>query len=245
MSDSLDKKARAFEYVLGTLPSNERQAFAAEMREDDELAEEVRYWEHALMPEPEYLPQLAPKPDTFKKIHAQINQRHAQEPEKSLGFWEKIMPWKMATTMAFALLLVVSALLFNSALQQGALNRAPNADYVAVLVDESDQPVLTALTASDGSKLWLQWEDWQMPEGHSLQLWSQSRRDGEIRPLVVFNNVEQKEIQLDQATWRLIKDSSHLIITKEEVGGSPLDEPSEQIIAKGVCVRLETTGNSA
>jgi anti-sigma-K factor RskA len=116
---------------------------------------------------------------------------------------------------------------------------------VAVLLDDSDVPILTALTASDGNTLWLKWEKWQTPKDHSLQLWAKSRRDGQIRPLLVFGNRELKEVKLDEATLRLIKDSSHLIITQEEVGGSSLDEPSDMIIAKGICIRLAETRDSA
>ena len=145
----------------------------------------------------------------------------------------------MATAIAFSMLLVVSGLLVNNTLQHQTISGAPNADYVAVLLNDANEPILTALTANDGSKLWLKWEHWQAPKGHSLQLWSQSRRDGEIRPLLVFDSAEQlEEVELDQATWRLIKDSSHLIITQEDIGGSPIDEPSQQIIAKGICIRI-------
>ena len=34
-------------------------------------------------------------------------------------------------------------------------------------------------------------------------------------------------------------------MTEEEIGGSPLDEPSEMTIAKGVCIRLAVTKDSA
>ena len=122
---------------------------------------------------------------------------------------------------------------------------ALNADYVAILLDESDEPVLTALAAKEGRKLWLKWEDLQVSEGQSLQLWSQSRVDGEIRPLLVFDNTDMEETVLDKAGWQLIKNASHLIITREQRGGSPLGEPSDQILAKGVCVRLAKPDDSA
>ena len=105
--------------------------------------------------------------------------------------------------------------------------------------------MLTALTASENSKLWLKWENWQAPQDHSLQLWAKSRRDGQIRPLLVFASNELKEVELDEATLRLIKDSSHLIITQEEVGGSAIDEPSDAVIATGVCIRLNETAGKA
>ena len=195
------------------------------------------------MPEPQSVPGLAPKADTFKQIQAAINPSHSTFNEKAKGsLWEKLLPWKLISSAAFAMLLLVSAVLLNTTLHQGS---SLNTDYVAVLVDESDAPILTALTASDGNTLWLKWEHWQASEDHSLQLWAKSRRDGQIRPLLVFGNNELKEITLDEASLRLIKDSSHLIITQEDVGGSQIDDPSDIVIAKGVCIRLAETSDSA
>ena len=241
MNNPDDKNALALEYVLGTLRGEERKAFAKQLDSDDGLMQSVRYWEESLMPAPESVPILTPKPNTFKNIQAAINQNHSASQNKPLSVWEKLLPWKVITSAAFAMLLVVSAVLFNTTLQQSSLNT----DYVAVLVDDSDSPILTALTASDGNTLWLKWEKWQTPKDHSLQLWAKSRRDGQIRPLLVFGDNELKEIALNEATLRLIQDSSHLIITQEEMGGSSMDEPSEIVIAKGVCIRLAETRDSA
>ncbi|MFP6790935.1 MAG: anti-sigma factor [Thalassolituus sp.] len=243
MINADDKNALALEYVLGTLRGEEREAFAEQLRSDDSLMQAVRYWEQSLMPAPESVPSLAPNPDTFAKIQARINNNEqSTAQEKSVTFWEKLLPWKIVTGAAFAMLLLMSGLLLNNSINQ---NIGLNADYVAVLVDNNDAPILTALTSSNGKTLWLKWEDWHAPQDHSLQLWAKSRRDGQIRPLLVFNNREQKEVQIDEATLRLIRDSSDLIITKEEQGGSPLDEPSDIVIAKGVCIRLAVTKDSA
>ncbi len=237
-----DKQALAFEYVMGTLTGEEREAVIALMQSDQEIADAIFYWESAMMPAVESMPELEPKPNTFKNIKAEIENRHnpRSTQQKQESFWEKLLSWKMTTAVAFSMLLVVSGFLVKNVTQQGV-----PADYVAVLVNAADEPVLTALTSSEGSKLWLKWEDWQTPKGHSLQLWSKSRRDGEIRPLLVFEGNEQQVVNLDEATLRLIKDSSHLIITQEERGGSPIDEPSDQVVAKGVCIRLvKASGNT-
>ena len=243
MIKSNDQNALAMEYVLGTLSDEEREDFVRRLQSDDNLIQAVRYWEETLMPAPEAVPVLAPNPDTFKNIQAAINHHNHSSVEEALShWWEKLLPWKLISSAAFVMLLMVSTLLLTTYFQQG---RTLNTDYVAVLVDENDAPILTALTASDGHTLWLKWEQWKTPKNHSLQLWAKSRRDGQIRPLVVFGDSELKQVALDEATLRLIKDSSHLIITQEEVGGSSLDEPSEEVIAKGVCIRLAETKDSA
>lgn len=244
-----DKNALALEYVLGTLRGEEREAFAQQLRSDDDLIKAVRYWEESLIPAVDSVPVLTPKADTFEKIQARINQSKATTTqEQTLKFWEKLLPWKAITGMAFAMVLVMSGLLLNNT-HNNTFHQSStlNADYVAVLVDDNDAPILTALTSSDGKTLWLKWEDWQAqsPQNNSLQLWAKSRRDGQIRPLLVINDSELKEVKIDEATLRLIRDSSDLIITQEEQGGSPFDEPSDMVIAKGVCIRLAVTKDSA
>jgi anti-sigma-K factor RskA len=56
--------------------------------------------------------------------------------------------------------------------------------------------------------------------------------------LGVFAQADIRQLPLTVPQWRLIKDSSHLLLTEEDIGGSPLDEPSEMVVAKGVCVLL-------
>jgi len=86
--------------------------------------------------------------------------------------------------------------------------------------------------------LWLRWEDELVKDASSVQLWAQSRRDGQIRPLHVFDQNNINQVALDETALRLVQDSEFLILTLEEEGGSSIDEPSDIVLAKGVCVRL-------
>ena len=76
MIDSNDQNTLALEYVLGTLTGEEREAFAKQLQSDDSLRQAVLYWEESLMPAPETVPALAPKPNTFKNIQAAINNQN-------------------------------------------------------------------------------------------------------------------------------------------------------------------------
>lgn len=233
---SQENAALAFEYVLGTLDLQEREAFEQQFRRDHSLADEVLFWEQHLEMQAEKTMELAPEPDSLLAIKERINQgqsRNDLNEEKASSILDVLFTWKAATATMFAAFLIVIGINTFSI----GTNLTPNTDYVAVLLNETDQPVLTALTASEGQTLHLKWEAFEKPENGSLQLWSKSRRDGVIRPLFVFDE-HQNMIDLDQASLRLIQDSSHLLITLEEEGGSPFDEPSDTIIAEGVCVRF-------
>lgn len=97
MVKSMEKDALALEYVLGTLPHGERQAFAAGLKTDDVMADEVRYWEVTLAPSPDQVPRLPPKADTYLRITARINARlDRHESVRVTAPWRRFLPWRLA-----------------------------------------------------------------------------------------------------------------------------------------------------
>lgn len=230
-SEPIDDKQLAFDYVTGVLRGNERKQFAQRLRDDSLLQSEVSFWEEQLMNLSEQEEGIKPDPEVWYGIAARIQQANEKPvPQKS-------SPWLWPSISALATLLLmicVGLLIARDPVQQLKLN----ADYVAVLTNDAGRPQLTVLTATGGEQLWLKWENVEIPADKNLQLWAISKRDGQTRPLGVFAQTDIKQLSLSVAQWRLIKDASHLILTEEDVGGSPLDEPSELILAKGVCVLL-------
>lgn len=235
----------AFEFVLGTLPVSERTAFEQELEDNIQLRDKVNEWEEKLIGLTAEVVPVAPSPSTFEKIQSRINPasspsqiQESNNPIKS--FWDNVLPWKLISGFAFTLLFAVGLLNYHSVTPSHSLN----ADYLAVLLNSDDKPILTAVTGIDDNQLWLTWEQWSLPKDQSIQIWAKSKRDGQVRPLLVVNQPLQS-IRLDEATLRLIKDSSHLILTQEESGGSAIDEPSDKVIATGVCIRLKAVKNQA
>ncbi len=237
MSDS-DHNSDAFEYVTGTLRGEQRQQFERLLIADEELQQEVSFWEQQLMSLQSTDREVQPNPNTWDNIIRRIGAgAELGEPglnankQRNQPAW---MPqWLWAPGLIAALLLFGFLLLMPP--QSGT---QLNADYVAVLSNDDGDARLTAITASNGETLWLQWSDWNLPEDGSAQLWAVSRRDGESRSIAVFENEKNNQLVLNETALRLIRDASHLVLTEEELGGSAIDEPSEIVLAKGVCVRL-------
>lgn len=226
----IDDKNLAFDYVTGVLRGAERDQFEQRLRSDTALQGEVSFWEEQLMSLSEQDEALKPDPQVWRGIEARLQQhtRPVTSPSSKFGWL-----WPSVSAFATVMLAVCLWLLVARApLQQ------PNADYVAVLTDDSGAPQLTVLTATGGAQLWLKWEAVEIADDKNLQLWAVSKRDGQIRPLGVFAQTDIQQLPLTIPQWRLIKDSSHLLLTEEDVGGSPLDEPSDVVLAKGVCVLL-------
>ena len=221
---------RAFDYATGVMRGTERKDFAQRLAREPQLQALLGYWEEELMKLSDEGQSLQPAQDTWDRIAARINQHPAAKTASWLRWF-----WQGASALT-CMLFVVFAWLIDARAPD-----VPNADYVAVLTNEQGAPGLTVLTAVGGEQLWLKWGDVEIAPDKNLQLWAISKSDGQIRPLGVFAATDSTKLPLTVAQWRLIKDSSHLLLTEEDVGGSPLDEPSETILAKGVCVLLAKT----
>lgn len=236
-----DQDALAFDYVSGVLRGADRREFEHTLQQSEALQARVRFWEEQLMAMTDEELVRKPDPEVWHTLKARI--KVEQEPgqpatQTARAIWPNWLIWAMPSMMIFLLATCLWLLVPQENLNQ------PNADYVAVLTDDTGAPQLTVLTATKGVSLWLKWESLQIAEDKNLQLWAVSKRDGQTRPLNVFAQTDATQLPLSEANWRLIKDASYLILTEEDVGGSPLDEPSDIILAKGVCVLLAPVSRS-
>ncbi len=226
----LADKGLAFDYVTGVLRGAERKEFERRLSSDPLLQADVSFWEEQLMSLSDEQQGVEPDPATWREIEARLSQQPGTRPA-----WIQRFGWLWPGISACATLMLAVCLWLLVA--RDPLHQ-PNADYVAVLTDGAGAPQLTVLTATGGTQLWLKWEAIEIADEKNLQLWAVSKRDGQIRPLGVFAQTDIQQLPLTVPQWRLIKDASHLLLTEEDVGGSPLDEPSDIVLAKGVCVLL-------
>ena len=227
----------AFEYVVGTLRGDERQHFVQQVSDNRALQQEVGFWEEHLLTLNQSVEEITPLPSTWEAIEQRLRRLiQAAAPTSSgslLGPWL----WRVGLTVSVLSLALIGLLWLKP-------SDGINADYVAVLTDEMGNARLTAITEQGGSILWLQWdEDLELEADGSLQLWAVSRRDGQSRSLAVFEGGKPVTLPLNETNLRLIRDASDLILTREESGGSAIDEPSDSVFAQGECVRLRDPSN--
>lgn len=250
----------AFEFVLGTLTEHEKRAYLERRARNPALLARQQFWEAQLQALQPTTDTLTPKKQTWDQIERFISQaptahvsRHSESSagelpssEKSrrrasseqTPFWRQWLSWGAA---AVAASFFTSMIFFFVLMPRGELP----VDYVAVLTGEDGKAKLSAVTEGESQAMWLQWDEVAIAPDQDLQLWALSKTDGETRSLAVFDDAGLKQIELSEANWRLVKDAELLILTAEEVGGSPMDEPSEQVIATGYCVRLESDEKSS
>ena len=238
LDSTLNHDVLAFEYVTGVMRGAERATFEAVMKNNPHLERQVQFWEEQLIQLADENETRVPSPDAWMAIQSVISGDQFIQTEKpiqagkiSVPFWQV---WFSPALASLCTLFLVGVLWLAVAHKQDS----PNVDYVAVLTDVKGSAHLTVLTATKGSALWLKWNGVKISENKNVQLWAVSKRDGQIRTLGVFTDTQATQVALSQANWRLIKDAEVLMLTEEEVGGSATDEPSEKLLAKGVCVLL-------
>lgn len=225
----------AFDYVAGVMRGDERKAFGERLLRDAQLQVRVNFWEEELIAMSDTRAERPTHPATWNAIEARINSAATSTTTQQHHKWW-LNWWLPAASAAFSVVLL--AVILFSPVQHAA---APSPNYVAVLTDTQGTPVLTALSSLTARHLSLKWEALKVSPDKNLQLWAVSRNDGQIRSLAVFTQADQSEMKLNDTHVHLIRDAAYLWLTEEEPGGSPLDEPSEKILAKGACVFLDKT----
>ena len=224
-----------FNYVLGLMRGAEHTRFIKMMAKDPSIQREVHFWEESLMPLHEHTASIEAYPQTWQNLQRMVSTNNTPGRFKSDI---KVLHWLLSATIAASIL--VGAFLIRPQLIQ------INADYVAVLTNESGKAQLTVLTSDQGKSIWLEWHlnsssdpaDAAQERESSFQLWAVSRRDGEFRSLAVLPDSQHNHFEMREYHWRLIRDADYLLLTKEEKGGSPFNEPSDRVLARGECVRL-------
>ncbi|MFT6270319.1 MAG: anti-sigma-K factor RskA [Alphaproteobacteria bacterium] len=181
--------------------------------------------------------ELAPLPETWQKIKASLN---TGQPAKHIKVAAETFSWlalfkkQWPSAIAVSFCLMIALFVVNQPVKVDALS------YVAVLTNSEQTPQVVASTYGNSKKLVLDIVDLpSIDEEHSYELWIRSKTDNQTRSLgEIPKGLLSFQRQLSQAEWRLIVDSSYLIISVEEEGGLAIGEPSDMILSKGLCIRL-------
>jgi len=232
----------ASQYVLGTLTSKVHQRVIKIAEQNEQLEERINFWQEKFAVLDQHTAELTPTQDSWQVIAQQLEITKPELNRKTKDSWlTKIatlltLPNKLSTALSFAVVALLAVVLlkpFDSQIDQ--------LSYVAVLTQQAGEAHLVATTYGESKTLVVNIiNSPELSAEQSLELWVVSKTDAQARSLGLIP-VKQTllEQRLSQAQWRLIKDSESLIVTVEELGGSPIGEPSDVIVSRGLCVRLQ------
>jgi len=227
----------ASQYVLGLLTAKTRERTEKLLLTNLMLEQRINYWQQRFSHFDLQTAELPPKVQTWQHIEDKLHQLEQNEvatnTKKSFWSWQYFP--QLASTLAIVIITVLSYLVIKPLTTNDPLS------YVAVLTDKSQRAQLVASTYGESKKLIINVISTpKLAQDQDLEIWVISKSDQQARSLgVIPRNTPLVQKQLSTAQWRLIKDSDALIVTLEERGGSPIGEPSELIVSRGLCVRLK------
>lgn len=227
----------ANQYVLGLLTTPTRARLIKLLKTNQALEQRILYWQERFSSFDKQTAELAPKAGTWQYIEDQLNEFEQSKAvtETKKSFWSWLYFPQFASAIAVITIVILSYLVIKP------INHDDPLSYVAVLTDKNQQAQLVASTYGESKKLIINVVNKpKINDDQDLEIWVVSKTDQQARSLgVIPRNTSLVQKQLTNAQWRLIKDSDSLIVTVEDLGGSPIGEPSELIVSRGLCVRLK------
>ncbi|MBL4910457.1 MAG: anti-sigma factor [Alteromonadaceae bacterium] len=231
----------ANQYVLGLLTTKTRMRVEKLSNTNQALEEKIIYWQQRFSHFDTQTAELAPKAQTWQHIEEKLNPVEKNETKTTIrkSFWSWLALPKLATAMAIITITVLSYFVFKP------FNADDPLSYVAVLTDKNQQAQLVASTYGESKKLIINViNSPKINNNQDLEIWVISKTDLQARSLgIIPRKTPLIQKQLNNAQWRLIKDSDSLIVTVEDRGGSPIGEPSELIVSRGLYVHLKNNIN--
>ena len=223
MSNPLDELAS--EYVLGTLPAEQRAEVEQRLKHDIELRAAVDAWEQRLLP----LTALAEPVPPSAQLWRRIERSTANQPA-GVPWWNLLAFWRGLAGAGLVTTLVLAALL---------LTRPPVADptFVVVLVAPQNQAPGWVIQASHDQQIQLiPLGVMEVPSDKALQFWTKG--DGWQAPvsLGLVKPGQTLSVPLDKLPP--LTPNQLFELTLEDPRGSPTGKPTGPIQAIGRAVKV-------
>lgn len=217
----------AAEYVLGVLPSDERQTIAERIERDPEFARLVRAWEGHLAPINIGYAEVAPPASAKAAIDLRLFGAGQVRPARN-GLFESLNFWRGLSVAALAGLVAMIALPFLSA--PPAVQ--PDDRLVASLASvESDVSYLVVYDAHSG-ELGLSHVSGERAAGRDFELWVIEGANAPVS-LGVIPVGANARLPIAPGHRAPIGDGALFAISLEPEGGSPTGAPTGPVVAAG------------
>jgi anti-sigma-K factor RskA len=222
MSD--EPNMQAAEYVLGTLPVDERRAFEALLAHDTAVRQAVEDWQRRLFPLTNALSDVEPPAHVWEAIETALPVS-ATTPPSLLLLRRSRNRWRTGAIVMGALAAGFAAVSVDHLLKTP---REAAGSYVAVVNRTGDQPALIIRVDLATRTVFVRPVATSVPEGHSLELW------------YIGNHLAPKSMGLVEKIDRSISlpegapiEKANFAVTVEPPGGSPSGAPTGPIVYSG------------
>lgn len=221
MSDTTDELAS--EYVLGTLPAEQRAEVEQRLRFDPELRAAVDAWEQRLLPLTALAEPVPPSAQLWPRIERNLTGTRAP-------WWDLLAVWRGLAGAGLVTTLVLAALL---------LTRPANVEptFVVVLVAPQDQAPGWVIQASNNQRIQLiPLGVMQVPADKALQFWTKG--DGWQGPVSLGLVKPGQTLSVPLDSLPPLTPNQLFELTLEDPRGSPTGKPTGPIQAIGRAVKV-------
>lgn len=225
MTDYDELDMQIAEFVLGTLPADQRRALQAQRELDPVLDAHIQQWEERLIGMSDDVAPVQPGPELFTRIEQALDEQAIQsaQPGKSaavLTLRRQVNRWRWSTALASAAALVLVAVL---AFQPASTPES----FVAVFQHDDQQPAFLLTVDLQNRQLNIRPVTAEPQPGKSYQLWIKS---DELGPNPRSVGVLGDQMQLDHGALKqydpaLLREAT-FGISLEPPGGSPTGQPT-------------------
>lgn len=228
MAGEDDLDLLAGEYVLGTLPPEERQAVERRLLDSPELARRVAAWERHLAPLSQDLPPLTPSPRVWQQLRRSVAAQQPTVPRRGRpSLWSSLGLWRGLAGVATAAALCLAALLL-------ALPPPPP-QLLAVLGDGGGRPLWVVRAAAGADDLAAAALGTGPPAPQVPQLWLIPPGGTPISlGLLHAEGVSRHGLAVPKGTR--LRQGDTLAVSLEPPGGSPTGLPTGPVVSTGVLV---------
>ncbi|MGL4975479.1 MAG: anti-sigma factor, partial [Bosea sp. (in: a-proteobacteria)] len=230
----------AGEYVFGLLDEAQAEQVEQRMTGDAPLAEAVESWRRHMAEIDWQSKPLPPDPALWARIMgnlgAQVAPVQAQAVRRApvqasvtsrfSEWWSSLFVWR-GMALAGALASLALAVGLNGAVQQA--RRQPV--LVAVLMTDGNAAAAVVNTFADGRTELLPLQNFTVPEGKALEIWTLWDRGVGPRSVGLIDRARSTRLRLDQLP---LGQGQLFEITLEPATGSPTGRPTGPILAKGL-----------
>lgn len=225
-----DLEALAGEYVLGTLPSEQRLEVEQRLAHDVSLRAAVDAWERRLYPLTALAPEHVPSPLLWARIERSLGTRVVPA-AAVVGWWDRLALWRWAAAGGLAASVVLSALL----LTREVVPVAPS--YLVVLVAPQDKAPGWVIQARDARQIQLIPLGMDsVPQDKALQFWTKGEGWQGPVSLGLVKPGQVLEVPLDALPP--LEANQLFELTLENSGGSRTGKPTGPIQFIGRAVKV-------
>jgi anti-sigma-K factor RskA len=236
MSELDDIDGLAAEYVLGTLSREDRQAVAGRRATDKALDRAIEAWERRLGALVETVSPVAPSPNLYNKIRAQIglSQHVVSLKSREQALARRANRWRNAFAGATALAASLAGVLVyrDSVVPQQATQ------FVAVLDAGSDKPAFLLTIDTKTNLCVITAVNPPQQTGKTYQVWMVSDKMPKPKSLGMVNEPgEMQTMPMRPGEDMDLFMNASFAVSVEPMGGSPTGSPTGPVMFTGRLVQ--------